>query len=404
MDGLQDSDTAPKPTLIYPFEGPPARGQALEVAPGVHWIRMPLPYALNHINLWTLDDGEGWAIVDTGVRNEETALVWRELFANSPDERPLTRVFVTHMHPDHVGMAGWMTRKFGVRLWMTRLEYLTCRVMVSDTGREAPDDAIEFFHRAGWGAAAIETYRARFGNFGKHIHALPDSYRRLHDGEELRIGANTWRVVVGSGHSPEHACLYCPDLKVLISGDQILPRISSNVSVHPDRTRRRSDEQLAGIARQAPARGARRRAGAAGAQRVLPRPARAHRCTGTGAGDVAQTIAPIAREPKRVIDVFSALFARPIAEADVPLLGMATGEAVACLNHLMHRGEVTRSLDSDGVAWYRLDGEPKVSSTSSPIHYTRIYRKHQNNSFHVIHRFPQDGCQPTSGSTTSRLP
>ena len=155
------------------------------------------------------------------------------MFANSPDERPLTRVFVTHMHPDHVGMAGWLTRKFGVRLWMTRLEYLSCRVMVSDTGREAPDDAIEFCRRAGWSAAAIEAYRARFGNFGKHIHTLPDSYRRLCDGEELRIGTNTWRVVVGSGHSPEHACLYCPELKVLISGDQILPRISSNVSVHP---------------------------------------------------------------------------------------------------------------------------------------------------------------------------
>jgi glyoxylase-like metal-dependent hydrolase (beta-lactamase superfamily II) len=220
MDGLQDSDSAPKPTLVYPFAGPPARGQTLEVAPGVHWIRMPLPYALNHINLWALDDGDGWAIVDTGVRNEETVLVWREVFANAPDERPLTRVFVTHMHPDHVGMAGWMTRRFGVRLWMTRLEYLTCRVMVSDTGREAPDDAIEFFRRAGWGAGAIETYRARFGNFGKHIHALPDSFRRIRDGEEVRIGANTWRVVVGSGHSPEHACLYGPELKVLISGDQ----------------------------------------------------------------------------------------------------------------------------------------------------------------------------------------
>ena len=102
-----------------------------------------------------------------------------------PDGRPMTRVFVTHMHPDHVGMAGWLTRKFGVRLWMTRLEYLNCRVMVSDTGREAPPDAIEFFRRAGWGDAAIETYRARFGNFGKNIHALPDSYRRLRDGETL---------------------------------------------------------------------------------------------------------------------------------------------------------------------------------------------------------------------------
>jgi len=104
MDGQQDRDSASKPALIYPFDGPPARGQALEVALGMHWIRMPLPYALNHINLWSLDDGDGWAVVDTGVRNEETVLAWRELFAHSPDQRPMTRVFVTHMHPDH---AAW---------------------------------------------------------------------------------------------------------------------------------------------------------------------------------------------------------------------------------------------------------------------------------------------------------
>jgi glyoxylase-like metal-dependent hydrolase (beta-lactamase superfamily II) len=200
-DRLDDSAAGRQPTLVYPFERP-QRGHTLEVAPGVLWIRMPLPYTLDHINLWAIDDGAGWALVDTGVRTEETAAVWRELFANSPDDRRLTRIFVTHMHPDHVGMAGWLTRKFGVRLWMTRLEYLTCRVMVSDTGREAPDDAIEFYRRAGWGESALETYRARFGNFGKHIHVLPDSFRRLSDGEALRIGANGWRVIVGNGHSP----------------------------------------------------------------------------------------------------------------------------------------------------------------------------------------------------------
>ena len=99
MDGQPDLESTPKPQLVYPFEGPPARGRTTEVAPGVHWIRMPLPYALNHINLWALDDGDGWALVDTGVRNEETGLVWREQFANAPDDRSITRIFVTHMHP-----------------------------------------------------------------------------------------------------------------------------------------------------------------------------------------------------------------------------------------------------------------------------------------------------------------
>ena len=226
-----------RPTLVYPFEAPPESGKVLEVAPGVLWMRMPLPMRLDHINLWAIHDSSdgvpGWAVVDTGMRTDETLAAWRQLFASATDGARLTRIFVTHMHPDHVGMAGWLTRKFDCRLWMTRLEYLNCRVLTADTGREAPDDGVRFFHRAGWGDAAIENYRARFGNFGKRIHALPDSYRRIADGETIRIGKHDWRVIVGTGHSPEHACLYSAELKLLISGDQVLPRISSNVSVHP---------------------------------------------------------------------------------------------------------------------------------------------------------------------------
>jgi glyoxylase-like metal-dependent hydrolase (beta-lactamase superfamily II) len=251
-------------------------------------------------------------------------------------------------------MAGWLTRKFGVRLWMTALEYLSCRAMVSDTGREAPPDAIDFYRRAGWGPAAIEAYTARFGNFGKHIHPLPDSFRRLDDGDELAIGRHVWRVIVGTGHSPAHACLYCPALKLLISGDQVLPRISSNVSVYP--TEPDADpmrgwlDSLARIRREVPDdvlvlpahneafRGlhARIDALAGGQQRALDRLRRA------------------LREPRRAIDVFGALFARPIGEADMPLLGMATGESLACLNYLVQRGEAVSSIGADGAAWYRL--------------------------------------------------
>jgi glyoxylase-like metal-dependent hydrolase (beta-lactamase superfamily II) len=250
-------------------------------------------------------------------------------------------------------MAGWLTRKFGVRLWMTRLEYLTCRVTVSDTGREAPPDGTAFYRRAGWGDAAIESYRVRFGNFGKHIHALPDSYRRMRDGETLQIGAHAWRVIVGNGHSPEHACLYCPDLELLISGDQVLPRISSNVSVYPiEPDADPMADWLASLTklkREVP-------------DDVLVLPAHnecfrgLHARVDSLARGQALALERLRRsltQPKRAIDVFGALFARPIGEADVPLLSMATGESVACLNHLLHRGEVSRDIDSDGVAWYR---------------------------------------------------
>lgn len=349
-----DSAAAPeaRAPLDYPFgKTVPEPGRAMEVAPGLLWIRMPLPYALNHINLYAIDDGAaGWAVVDTGTRTEAVAAAWRELFAQSPDGRPISRVFVTHLHPDHVGMAGWLTRKFGVRLWMTRQEYLHCRVMVGDTGREAPDDAIDFYRRAGWDEAAIETYRARFGNFGKHIHPLPDSYRRLQDGQVLRIGAHDWRVIVGNGHSPEHACLHCADLKLLVSGDQVLPRISSNVSVYPlepdadpladwlgslDKLEREvPDDVLVLPSHNEPFRGLHRRIGALrrGQHTAL---ARLRRTLGEG--------------PKRAVDVFPSLFGRPIPMTDVPLLGMATGESLACLNWLAARGEAWRERGADGA-------------------------------------------------------
>jgi glyoxylase-like metal-dependent hydrolase (beta-lactamase superfamily II) len=361
MDGQPDQDKASHTDeksvpakLIYPFEGPPARGHTLEVAPGVHWIRMPLPYALDHINLWALDDGEGWAVVDTGTRTDETGEVWRAVMSNSPDQRPLTRVFVTHMHPDHVGMAGWFTRKFGVRLWMTRLEYYQCRVMMSDTGREAPQDGVDFYRRAAWSQAAIETYRLRFGNFGKHIHAMPDSYRRISDGEEIKIGKNIWRVVVGNGHSPEHACLYCPDLKVLVSGDQVLPRISSNVSVHPTEpdANPMNDwmNSLAKIRREVP-------------EDTLVLPAHGEVFRGLhsrldklerGQNIAFDRLRRALSQARRVPEMFSALFARPISPEDVGLLSMATGETVACLNYLYYRGEISRVLADDGAYLYQI--------------------------------------------------
>lgn len=342
-----------RPVLDYPFAAPPAPGDTLEVAPGVLWLRMPLPFKLDHINLWAIADGTGWAVVDTGVRTEETIAAWRALFNRSPQSETITRVFCTHMHPDHVGMAGWLVRKFDCRLWMTRLEYLSCRALVADTGREAPADALGFYRRAGWSEAAVETYKTRFGNFGKLIYALPDSFRRIEDGEEIAIGAHTWRVIVGSGHCPEHACLYNPAQKLLISGDQILPRISSNVSVYPmEPDADPMADWLASldkIEREVP-------------DDVLVLPAHNDAFRGLhariahlreGQHGALDRLRRRLQEPRRAVDVFGSLFARAIDESNVPLLGMATGESLACLNYLVARGEAVREPDAAGVDWYR---------------------------------------------------
>lgn len=342
-----------RPTLQYPFAAAPAAGQSIEVAHGVHWIRMPLPLALNHINVWAIEDGAGWTIVDTGMCTDDTQSAWHTLFAQVCAGRSLHRVIATHMHPDHVGLAGWLTRKFHCRLWMTQLEYLNCRVLTADTGRKAPEDAVQFYRRAGWSQAAIEHYQARFGNFGKYIHPLPESYHRIEDGEQIQIGKQTWRVIVGRGHSPEHACLYCEELKVLISGDQVLPKISSNVSVHPTEPdanpMRDWLDTLAKLKREVP-------------DDVLVLPSHNECFRGLHArldylaaaqGRTLDRLRGTLAEPRRAVDVFVALFGRSIEESDGGLLNLATGESMACLNYLLSTGTIQRNTDSDGVHRYQ---------------------------------------------------
>lgn len=337
-------------SLIYPVASLPAPGEAVEVAPGVLWLRMPLPMALNHINVWALADGDTWTVIDTGMQTTETAAAWQSAFSGTLGDRPVGRVICTHMHPDHIGMAGWLTRRFDCRLWITRLEYITCRMLAADTGREPPTDALRFYRAAGWDEEALEDYKTRFGAFGKHIYALPDSFRRISDGDEIAIGGRIWRAVIGRGHSPEHLCLHCPELALMISGDQVLPRITSNVSVFPTEpeadpladwlaslteiARRVPDDLLVLPSHNEPFRGLHARLGQLGVRHE------------EALGGLREAL----RERKRAIDVFDVLFRRRVG---LSLLTFATGEALAHLNCLIQRGQAVRELDSEGIAWYR---------------------------------------------------
>jgi len=350
------SDAAvPSPDRIDPLTYPLAiepetgDGSAVEIAPGILWLRMPLFASLPWINVWALEDEGGWTIVDTGLRSAKTTAAWQAAFGGTLQGRPVVRVLCTHMHPDHCGMAGWIADKFDAPLWMSRLEYLSCRLMAADTGRPAPAEGIRFYRQAGWDDAAISDYKAKFGSFGEAIYPLPDAFHRLSDGQFLTIGAHRWQVVMGNGHSPEHACLYCPELSLLISGDQVLPRISSNVSVYPTEpdadplgdwlaslARLRTlipDDVLVLPAHNSPFHGLHARLDAliAGHRRGL------------------DSLLLALREPKRVVDVFAALFTRPITPS---LLGMATGETVAHLNHLLSLNQVSRADDALEVHWW----------------------------------------------------
>lgn len=335
--------------LTYPLGTPPEPGTAVQAAAGVLWMRLPLPMSLNHINVWAISDGEGWVLVDTGLHLPPTVEAWETALAGPLGGRPITRVICTHMHPDHVGMAGWLSERTGAPLLMSRLEYITCRMLISDTGRPAPEEGVDFLRAAGWDETRIEGYRKEFGRFGGAISPMPQSYRRLSDGDDIMIGADAWRIVVGNGHCPEHVCLWRRTDDVFISGDQILPRISSNVSVWPteplqdpladwltsiDRLRALLPAETFVL----PAHGE----PFSGVHTRLDALKRGHE---TGLRRLERSL----RTPKRAIDVFSSLFARPIGDG---VFGMATGESLAHLNCLENRGLARRDRDADGVDWW----------------------------------------------------
>ena len=220
--------------LAYPFDNRPEPAQRVEVVPGVFWLRMPLPISLNHINLWLLEDGDGWTIIDTGMSNDETKSLWESLLENQLDSKPVKRVIGTHMHLDHIGLAGWLCKRCNVDLWMPRTEYLSCRVFSSEMKEDPSSETVQFYKDAGFQEAELAVFHDRFQARSNFMTPMPTAYRQIRDGEIIRIGNCDWMVMVGTGHSPEHACLYCEELNVFIAGDQNLPRITPNVSVRPD--------------------------------------------------------------------------------------------------------------------------------------------------------------------------
>lgn len=222
----------PESELDYPFETPVV-GTTREVAPGVLWVRMPLPFALDHINLWLVSDGAHWTLVDCGLANNTTRTLWEEIFTRDLAGRPLGRVIVTHYHPDHMGLAGWLSARLNLIPWMTKGEFLTAHAACHNVGGTGYARVREFFARHGLEPARLEAAGIKEGGYRRGVEPLPDTFRRIRDGDRIAIGERSWRVIVGYGHAPEHAALYSDQAGVLIAGDMLLPRISTNVSVWP---------------------------------------------------------------------------------------------------------------------------------------------------------------------------
>jgi len=333
-------------TLHFPAPVPPDLGRPVEVAPGILWLRLALPFQLNHVNIYLIEDGAGWAVLDTGINDARSRAWWEALLAGPLAERPPTRLICTHFHPDHVGLAGWLADKCGIELTMSRTEYLGTQFH----RRWAEPEEIEA-HRAYYVACGLDD-----GSIGALLERdigyrwlttdLPPSYRRIAEGDALTIGGRRWEVLTGGGHSPELVMLYCRDEKLFLAADQVLAKISPNVSVWPHEP---DSDPLGDFLRTLA-----ELAGAVAEDAfVLP----AHNLPFHG---LHTRIAELTKHhDQRCQDILDACAGNPLLPAEiVPLLfprkldahqtSFAFGETLAHVNYMLRRGWMAFDIGEDG--------------------------------------------------------
>ncbi|MBK7613493.1 MAG: MBL fold metallo-hydrolase [Burkholderiales bacterium] len=361
--------------LHYPLgERLPGPGEVIEVAPGVRWLRMRLPFALDHINLWLLrdraDDGrEGWAVVDCGIANDATRANWEQVFANGLDGLPVLRVLVTHMHPDHIGLANWLCERWGrpadstrpvfddsqdCRLWISGTDWNAARIASGLRSGFAGEPAVRHFQRNGMSNPEwLQQLRQRSSYYNTLVPEVPHKYRRLMDGMHVTIGDQEWVCIAGYGHAPEHIAFHCPALGVLISGDMVLPRISTNVSVidlepeaNPLPLYLSSITEMLALPADT---------------LVLPSHGRPFLGLHTRIEQLcqhhderfAEVLEACAEAPQSAFDLLPVLFKRPL---DLHQTTFALGESIAHLHALQSRGQLRPVAGADGVLRFALAG------------------------------------------------
>ncbi len=335
-------------TIRYPWPEPPAPGEYAEVADGVLWIRLPLPMALDHVNVYALDDGDGWTVIDTGLSSKKTRAIWENLMAGPLAGKPVNRVVVTHHHPDHVGNAGWFQSEHGAELVASRTAWLFARMLTLDVQENWPQETLNYYRSAGMAPDIFDKRKAdRPFNFADVVYPMPLGFTRIKQGDVIRMGGRDWDVHMGNGHAPEHATFWSRDDNLVLTGDQILSSISSNLGVYatepmadPVADWLESCERLETLAQPD--------------QLVLGGhklpftglPLRMRQLIDNHHGALDRLLHDL-DTPKTAAECFPPLFKRPIKDGEY---GLALVEAVAHLNHLYHIDAVTRTRRADG-AW-----------------------------------------------------
>ena len=338
-------------SLEYPFPEVPAPGTTIEVAPGVHWLSMPLPFQLDHINLWLLDEeeggNEGWTVVDTGIGNAETRALWEKIL-----HRGVKRVILTHYHPDHAGNAAWLCSRYGAEFWTTQGEYLTAHAVRSSGAGYTAEAVLSVFRKNGLDEERAARMRTSRNRYAELVPEFPFSYRRIIEGDEIEAGSRRWRAFIGHGHAPEHLSLYSESLNTVIAGDMLLSTISTNVSVwsiDPEgdplrlfldsiaRYRELPDDVLVLPSHGKPFRGAHKR---------VAQLEEHHRSR-------LLELVDSLKNPKSAAELLGVLFRRPL---DPHQTFFAMGEAIAHLHYLYYAGRAKRALGDDGIMRYATSG------------------------------------------------
>lgn len=339
-------------TLRYPWETPPDPGGVIEVAEGVLWIRLPLPMKLDHVNVYALDDGDGWTLIDTGFGTRTTRRMLERVMAGALGGKPVHRVVMTHHHPDHVGNVGWFQSEHGAELISTRTSWLFARMLLLDNQQRPTEESLAFWRSAGMDAGILaQRAGEKPFNYADIVYPMPLGFTRIQQGETIEMGGRTWDIHIGNGHAPEHATFWSRDDNLVLSGDQILPSISPNIGVYATEPEADPlDGWLEACERFVPL--ARPDHLVLGGHKLpfTGLPVRLRQLIDNHHGALKRLRAHLS-EPKTAADCFAPLFKRTIGAGEY---GLALVEAVAHVNHLWHRGEVSRERRDDGAWVYRM--------------------------------------------------